>query len=172
MRCYSESRPILPLIGWVVAAITAWAGPSGAQAPTPWSVERTPILDISGISSTTTKEIIKFGQLAGAIRLSTGTIVIGDAGESTLHFYRPQAQAARSVGRPGDGPGEFRRIWWIGSCLEDSVFVWDLVRAAMVVFDGEGEYARETRAQPPFTISCSRKGILAVQPVARPLERG
>jgi hypothetical protein len=120
---------------------------------------------------------VKFGSIQGAVRLSSGILVVADAGNASLHFYDPSERRGRSVGRQGSGPGEFRLMGWMGRCRGDSVFVWDAGTRALMVFDSIGRFADQSRVltgnsgPAPYVMACS-DGVFAMQPAARAPERG
>ena len=88
--------------------------------------------------------------------------MITNAGTSELRFYDPDGTHVRSVGREGDGPGEFRSLgepWSLGS---DSIAVWDSRNARLTVFDIDGELGRSFRLDPiPETFRPTPQGIFA-----------
>ncbi|HEU4559342.1 MAG TPA: hypothetical protein VFS20_15905 [Longimicrobium sp.] len=88
----------------------------------------------------------QFDGVAGALRLADGTIVVGDRGSGQLRYFTARGQHLRSVGRKGDGPGEFRFIDWIGE-RADSVFVWDLFARRLTVLAPDGGIARVLRVE-------------------------
>lgn len=61
----------------------------------------------------------------GATVLDDGTIMVADAWAYAVHTYDPAGGWVRSVGREGNGPGEFRTIRWIGNCKSEAAYVWD-----------------------------------------------
>jgi hypothetical protein len=129
-----------------------------------WSVDSIPMLEIAG---TAPDGGIVFESAAGATRLSNGTIVIGDGMARTIRFFDASGQAAFTVGRKGEGPGEFDHIEWLGQCETDTVFVWDPDLHRVTVIDAGGNVVRSHRmpadpsAPPPSIVNCSRNGVFA-----------
>jgi len=80
----------------------------------------------------------------GALRLADGTLVIADHGSDEIRYYSPRGVHLRSVGRHGEGPGEFRWIAWIGQ-RADSVAVWDSLLRRLTWFAPDGRLARVVR---------------------------
>jgi hypothetical protein len=100
---------------------------------------------------------------AGATRLSNGVIVVADPGAPAIRFFDPSGRPLRTVGRGGQGPGEFTAPWWLGQCGADSVFVWDYAQQEMTVIDSAGRIAREYRVlRDPAFFYCSRDGLFAI----------
>jgi hypothetical protein len=77
------------------------AGPEGGRRLAP-----APALVIG----TRTGEMYELSGVAGAARLSGGTIVVADGGSRQLRFFDSTGAFIRAVGGPGDGPGEFREL--------------------------------------------------------------
>ncbi|MGH7583756.1 MAG: hypothetical protein ACREL5_11075 [Gemmatimonadales bacterium] len=160
------------------AALAATAVlPVRAQAP--WGVDPAPLLDVS---SSAKSGAVLFTRVTGATRLSNGTIVIADLDDNTLHFFDATGKPLKDVGRAGGGPGEFRRLTWLGRCSGDSLHVWDMLQRRMAVFAPNGTFVRQyfvpsdtaAKANPFMTLACSPRGIIAFQaqprmPKARPV---
>jgi len=152
-------------------------GPSSLASQSGWSVIGTPDLDITGYRDID-GENVKFANIVSAVRLSSGVLVVADAGNASLHFYSPADQRGRIVSRAGGGPGEFRQVWWMGRCFGDSLFVWDAGKRVLIVFDSTGKFVSESRAlslnvgaPTPYAVSCFL-GVFATQPAGRAPELG
>lgn len=78
----------------------------------------------------------------GAVRLSDGRMVVANAGTSELRVFSPEGRHLTSIGREGDGPGEFRRITSLQRGPNDSLFAFDLFTQRLIVFSGDGRRAR------------------------------
>lgn len=129
-----------------------------------WFVEPTPAVDIAG---TTPDSEVAFNYASAATRLSNGVIVVADREGHALRFFDPSGRPLRTVGRDGEGPGEFRAPYWVGQCAPDSVFVWDAFLDRMTVFDSAGRHVRQYHVRGDLAfMECSRSGVVAglVQP--------
>lgn len=102
-----------------------------------WEVEAHPSVSI-GVADG--PEDYMIGQLAGMLRLEDGSILIGDAFAQNLRVFDSAGTFVRSVGRPGEGPGEFGRISNVLRTAGDSI----------VVLDGEGSRAHVLDADLRF----------------------
>ena len=127
---------------------------------TAWTLSSEPILTIGAFDGA--EEYLLF-DVMGVRRLSNGNIVITNRGTHELRFYDPDGTHLRSVGREGDGPGEFRslgRPWPLGS---DSITVWDSGNRRLTVFDNDGELGRSFRLDPfpEAWLPLGPRGILA-----------
>lgn len=109
-----------------------------------------------------------FGRVAGAVRQSTGPLVIADGLSLDLRLFTDTGEPVKRVGRRGDGPGEFRTILSLRRCAGDTSFVYDPARLRVSVFGPDGALSRiiDVRATvqaaaPPYDFFCSRNGVLA-----------
>jgi hypothetical protein len=75
-------------------------------------------------------------------RFTNGTIAVANSGTTDARLYGPDGRHLRTLGRSGDGPGEFRSPWAVFELPGDSVAVVDLYRA-VVVFGPDGGFARQ-----------------------------
>ena len=99
----------------------------------------------------------------GATMLSNGNIVVSDQWASAVRFFDPSGNLVRTVGRSGEGPGEFAAPWWLGQCGPDAVFVWDYMQSQMSVLDSAGTVVREYNPEKgPSIFRCTRSGRFAV----------
>jgi hypothetical protein len=81
--------------------------------------------------------------VVGAARLSDGCIVIANFNTHDLRYYNARGRHVRTVGRRGDGPGEFRLVRGIG-VIRDTVLVWDPFANRVSRFDAAGAFAGST----------------------------
>jgi len=77
-----------------------------------------------------------FGTVVGAVRLPDGGLAVLDQMSSALSFFAPDGAWLRSVGGPGDGPGEFRRPVALRLAPDGSLEVED--RAGLTRFGADG----------------------------------
>ncbi len=69
---------------------------------------------------------IPFFRVVGAQSLPDGSIAVADAGNARVAVYSPSGQLRRSLGREGDGPGEFRALSHL-FVFGDTIAVYDQV---------------------------------------------
>lgn len=81
--------------------------------------------------------------VVGAVRLANGHIVIANFNTHDLRTYDADGRHLRTVGRRGDGPGEFRLVRGIG-IVRDTVLVWDPFANRVSRFDATGAFAGST----------------------------
>jgi hypothetical protein len=101
-----------------------------------WRVSAEPVLEIGMIDG---PEAYQLDRVTGAIRLPDGGIALANGGSREVRFYDAAGRFVRSVGRDGEGPGEYRipvGVWPFG---KDSLVVSDpsLRRATVYTLAGE-----------------------------------
>lgn len=87
-------------------------------------------------------------RVAGATRLADGTIVIANAGTAELLVFGPDGTRLRTIGRRGEGPGEFAGIAWLGRSA-DTLLVWDHGLMRISAFTPDGTHVRNTSPSLP-----------------------
>jgi len=87
-------------------------------------------------------------RVVGALRLSDGRVVVGNAGSFELRYYAPDGRFVHSLGNDGSGPGEFRSVDWIAPLGGDSVVVYDSRLHRLTVLDPAGAYVWSTTILP------------------------
>jgi hypothetical protein len=107
--------------------------------PLPWSVGVEPLLEIGLLEG---DEAYQFAQIGAVARLSDGRIVVASGGTQDLRYFDPTGRHLRSVGRKGDGPGEFQSVGTLVVLPGDSVaaYDWNLLRVSF--FDPAGTFVR------------------------------
>lgn len=138
------------------------AGVAIVTAPLPLaeagiSVETVPALDIGGRAGDPRYDLVN---TADAIRLGDGRIVIAVDGAAEVRYYDADGTHRLTIGRRGDGPGEFRGIGHLFHGGGDTVMVYDyqLRRVTTIAPDGSLGPTR------PVEIADARA---AIEPVAR-----
>jgi len=84
-------------------------------------------------------EFEEFGGISDATRRPDGTVVVANCRASELRFFDQTGEHVRTVGRRGDGPGEFAYIRRIFPHGGDTIGVFDgaHLRISVVLPDGE-----------------------------------
>ncbi len=112
------------------AAVLLAPLPCFAQAT---GVEATPTLTIRAESDA---GVVQLDAPLAATRTRDGRIVVAE--QTALRVFDRAGRLSATVGRAGQGPGEFRRVFWVSSCGTDSVFVFDLPRGSIDVLTPGG----------------------------------
>lgn len=73
----------------------------------PWTVSAEPIVTIGTVEGDAAYQLHRVG---AALRLSDGRIVVANNGSSDLRYYDSAGRHVRTVGRRGEGPGEFSML--------------------------------------------------------------
>ncbi|MEQ9568956.1 MAG: hypothetical protein RLN75_02095 [Longimicrobiales bacterium] len=120
----------------VVSHAPVWSGEHA------WRISQEPVLEIGGIA--------EGDQLLHDVRdidrLSDGRWVVTHTGSSELRLYAPGGDFLESIGREGQGPGEFTfptATWVTGG---DSLVVREFQRVS--VLGSDGAFARSSPASP------------------------
>jgi hypothetical protein len=157
-------RTMLPAALLVFAVVKA-----PAQAT--WVVDPNPVLDVPALSGAGG---VAFAYPAGGIRLANGGLLIADRGENTVRVFDANGRLERSLGRPGDGPAEFRSMVWARRCGGDSLLIWDYARRQATLVGSGSANLRQfavpagDTAQVPYQFSCSSTGSIAYSSAPRP----
>ena len=80
--------------------------------------------------------------VTGAMRLPDGRIVVANRSTNDLRFFDALGTHLSTRGGSGEGPGEFQNLQGIRSWPGDSIAAWYGFRAAVSVFDSEGNHGR------------------------------
>lgn len=103
-----------------------------------WRLTRQPLVQIGSVSSDGPDQL--FGITQSQL-LPSGEILIVNSRAHDVRVFDETGRHRRTIGRRGEGPGEFRSPWHAYPLPGDSLLVVDLYRAVSV-FDSQGAYAR------------------------------
>lgn len=131
---------------------TAGESPDGAvvvenpsisvESRLPWTIGPTPDLSI-GLGGAGDGHHL-FG-VRDAFVLGDGRIAIANAGSGEIFVFTADGERVASMGRIGEGPGEFRRLESIAPWAGDSILGWDARQQRISVFDAAGQHGRTFR---------------------------
>ncbi len=99
--------------------------------------------------------------LAGAARLEDGGVVVALGRPSQVRRYDPDGELRWSVGREGEGPGEYGDpVLWNGCVGTAGILVYDRVNVRVTVLDVEDGSVVDTWAMrhAPYDAACSPDG--------------
>jgi hypothetical protein len=118
-------------------------------------------------AATTESGDLRFASAAWATRLASGEVAVADPGAASIRVLGANGALARTLGRPGAGPGEYRLPFWIGRCGANSVVVWDATaRASTYSAAAAATETPVTRAiaegASSLSASCASSGHLAL----------
>ena len=116
----------------------------------PWVINPVPLLSIGEVAGAPEYELFR---VTSAIRLSDGSIVVGNGSTADLRWFDTAGRHARTVGRRGSGPGEFQAVGRIYAAGNDRFTVDDPILRRLTTFDPGGEIVRtETYARTAFDL--------------------
>lgn len=126
-----------------------------AAAPERWTLAAEPHVVIGTAADDSSRQL---HEVQAAALLSDGTLVIANGGSNQLHVFDPAGEHVRSMGRDGEGPGEFRSLNNVWAGAGDTLFAWDYQLRRLSVFSAAGEFVRTV--QPPSQRSHFAAGVL------------
>ena len=88
------------------------------------------------------------GRLTGGLMLSPNRIVLADGMGPTLFFVDISSGDVTTVGRRGEGPGDFQRIRGIGRAGPNGIFVDDPLNARVTLFANDGSLVEASAYNP------------------------
>lgn len=83
-----------------------------------------------------------FFRIADVTRLQDGRLLVANAGSGELKFFDPRGEFLRSLGRRGEGPGEFRNLKKVVELESGGIAVFDVGLGRVTVFSGDGNLER------------------------------
>jgi len=105
------------------------------------------VLDLASVGSGSDHEF--FG-VADATRLSDGTIAVAERRAGTIRFYSPDGDLTGSVGRRGEGPGEFAGLRSVDALDGDSLLAFDPRTQRVTIYDPTHEVSKIIPLVPQF----------------------
>jgi hypothetical protein len=78
--------------------------------------------------------------VSGATRRADGRIAVALGGVGEVRLFDRDGQYLQTIGRRGDGPGEFDRATWVVERSDGVLQVWDHLSSRLSWFSGEGEF--------------------------------
>ena len=99
-------------------------------------------------------------------RMEDGRLVVVNRGSQELLMFGRDGEFLRSVGRRGEGPGEFMDPVELDFVAGDSIVVWDWGLGRIVLFGPDGSHGRSFRLQPPVPSPTGRVAVLGRHGIA------
>ena len=126
------------------AGIRVVTHPAAARPRTTWRLDPRPILQLGGVSGTGATE---FSDIWDVARTPDGGVVASDGATQELRVFDARGQFTHSIGRRGQGPGEFNQIKKI-AVYGDTIYAVD-TRRGTAVFLLDGTLVRH----PPLPVT-------------------
>lgn len=125
------------------AGIRIAENPAGAAARAAvWVIDSASTTAIGDVARGPAHELFR---VVGVARLSDGRVAVLNAGSNDLRFFDQRGEHLLTVGRKGDGPGEFQSAAALVHLANDSLAVWDRSQQRVTVFSPAGDYIRTVR---------------------------
>ena len=137
-----------------------------------WRISAEPVLDV-GVAEGDAK--LQFARVAHALRLSDGTLLVADGQANEIRAFDAQGRYLRTMGRAGEGPGEFRGLEALHLLPGDTVAAYDYMGGRLSFFAPAGALVRSVTLQPvdgkmpPRPIAVFADGRLLVTPLYNPV---
>lgn len=143
---------------WSCGDPSAHSG-ENTEAPVLASLSDDPVWVVGGADGT---EAEIFTRISGARRLSDGSVVVGVEGFLEIRKFGPDATHRWTVGRRGEGPGEFQRLQLLRGCSEERIVVYDRSIFRVTEFSQNGErlvaWQLPSGESVPYEVTCARDG--------------
>ena len=102
-----------------------------------------------------------FGRVVGAARLSDGSVAVVDPTVDQVRVFDDTGEHLRSLGRLGDGPGEFKNAWLVWVRPGDTLWVGDHRPWRYNVFAADGVWSRAVELDPIYQNPSRGGGVLS-----------
>lgn len=116
------------------------------KADEAWTISTEPLLDIGLVDGPSEYQLYR---ASSAVRLSDGHFVVANGGTNELRFYDPDGKHLISIGRTGEGPGEFQDLQRVWILPGDSLLAYDFLPSRLSVFSPAGEFIRSQHYASP-----------------------
>lgn len=114
------------------------------DSSTAWRLAPEPTLRIGAVEGPPHQA---FGYALAPVRLSDDRVVVADRQRNHVHFYSPSGEHLQTVGRTGQGPGEFTQIWRMYRIQGDSLMVLNPITLTTIL-SPEGKFVRRYQLDP------------------------
>jgi hypothetical protein len=115
----------------VESAVPVWNDESG------WRLGAAPLLDIGRLDG---PEETQFFQVSSGTRLSDGSFVLGSFGSHDLRRFTAEGGHLWTVGREGEGPGEFAGLTEVVAGAGDTILTYDFRQRRFSRFAPDGTF--------------------------------
>jgi hypothetical protein len=128
------------------AGVTIVESPAASWAPDEsWRLEG-PIVSIGSLDG---PEETQLHRVRAVRLLPDGRVVVADGGTMELRLYAPDGRWIRSIGRAGDGPGEFRLFSGVQVVPPDTLIIFDNAGPRVTVYLPDGTMLESRRVAAP-----------------------
>src|SRR5688572_11941878 len=112
-----------------------------------WRIDPAPVVDI-GIEAG--EEPYQLNRVFDALRVPDGSVLVGNSGSGEIRVFNAAGRYMRSIGRSGNGPGEFGEMSSVRMTRagDGSLLGYDNGNLRIHHFDSSGTYLRTVRIEP------------------------
>lgn len=105
----------------------------------------------------------RFGYITAALVTRGGLIAVADGRTQRVRLFERSGRLVKSVGRSGDGPGEFKGLWDLGECVNGMLYAYDRVLQRLTVIPvGKGEIRVQPITRTPTMMVCDVAGAIVL----------
>ena len=104
-------------------------------------------------------------EVVGLVRLEDGRVAVLSSMGKQLLLFEPSGALSRTIGRGGEGPGEFTRPEWLQYLPPDTLVVWDYFLRSVAYFDTAGTLLRQRRVDQALLREAGASGEAFVRPL-------
>ena len=145
-----------PLLAAVIAT-SLWAVPASSQEVQPvhraegadaWSLRLEEVLAIGSMEGDQS-----FGRIMDIAWDGRDRILVADDLGSHIKVFGSDGSYVGTIGRAGEGPGEFSQPWQIAVDPSDSLYVWDAGHSRIMVFSPDHHFTRSFLISPAWVVA-------------------
>src|SRR5690606_38762446 len=159
--CAGSSSPAVTTVTDSAGVQVVTNQPGSIEAAQAWRLAAQPVVEIGAGASPDAP----LYRVAAVVPLPGGRVAIGTQTPPQVLVFASDGTLAATLGRQGDGPGEFHGVASVVPIGADSLAVWDDRRRRMSVFTMDGSFQREVdlSALAPLTpiAAATLEGLLA-----------
>lgn len=124
-------------------------GGSGLEGPDqPLAFDRQVLYEVGGAEA---EGWAAFGDIDDVGFDAAGNLYVLDSQASQIHVLSQDGTLLRSMGTPGQGPGELGQTRGMTVFEDGTVAVFDIMKFGLVVYGPDGEWVRDVRVDPSET---------------------
>lgn len=131
---------------WILALLLLGCGSDGPADESNWTVQNG-ALTLERELLLGDDEVYYFGRVGDVAVRADGQMYAVDADASHVKVLAPNGTLQDTIGREGQGPGEFRRPSEVVLARDDSIYVLDGYWGRISVFDPAGDFAYSIMAR-------------------------